>query len=91
MLEELRRRNVAAIYGWDCPLLTFIYPSFDCDSPVEPEAEMRLAHAIDPAPWRNSAGALRPSRQVSEGDCGSAVLSLPGFAAKLVCGLPTHD
>ena len=28
----LRRRNSAAIYGWDRPLLTFIYPGFDCGS-----------------------------------------------------------
>ena len=29
MLEELRRRKSADIYGWDCPLLTFIYPGFE--------------------------------------------------------------
>ena len=29
----LRRRISAAIYGWDRPLLTFIYPGFDCGSP----------------------------------------------------------
>ena len=32
MPQELRRRISAAIYGWDCPLLTFIYPGFDCGS-----------------------------------------------------------
>ena len=32
MLPELRRRIAAAIYGWDCPFLTFIYPGFDCGS-----------------------------------------------------------
>ena len=32
MLQELRRRISAAIYGWVCPLLTFIYPGFDCGS-----------------------------------------------------------
>ena len=26
MLQELRRRTPATISGWDCPLLTFIYP-----------------------------------------------------------------
>ena len=26
----LGRRISAAIYGWDRPLLTFIYPGFDC-------------------------------------------------------------
>ena len=30
--KELRRRISAAIYGWDCPLPTFIYPGFDCGS-----------------------------------------------------------
>ena len=30
--KELRRRISAAIYGWDSPLLTFIYSGFDCDS-----------------------------------------------------------
>ena len=30
--KELRRRNSAAISGWEHPLLTFIYPSFDCFS-----------------------------------------------------------
>ena len=25
-------KAAAAIYGWDCPLLTFIYPGFDCGS-----------------------------------------------------------
>ena len=30
--KELRRRIFAAIYGWDCPLLTFIYLGFDCGS-----------------------------------------------------------
>ena len=34
MLQELRRRNSAAIYGWDCPVLIFIYPGFDCGSPL---------------------------------------------------------
>ena len=29
---ELKRRISATIYGWDCPLLTFIYPGFDSDS-----------------------------------------------------------
>ena len=28
MLQELKRRISAAIWGWDCPLLTFIYPVF---------------------------------------------------------------
>ena len=28
----LRRRISAAIFGWDRPSLTFIYPGFDCDS-----------------------------------------------------------
>ena len=28
MLQELRQRNSAATSGWDCPLLTFIYPGF---------------------------------------------------------------
>ena len=32
MLQELRRRNSATSSGWDCPLLTFIYPGFDCGS-----------------------------------------------------------
>ena len=32
MLQELRSRNSADIYGWDCPLLTFIYLGFDCGS-----------------------------------------------------------
>ena len=32
MLQEIRRRLSAPIYGWDCPLLTFIYPCFDCGS-----------------------------------------------------------
>ena len=32
--KELRRRISAAISGWDCPLLTFIYPGFDCGSHV---------------------------------------------------------
>ena len=32
MLEELRRRISAAIYGWEYPLLMFIYPGFDCGS-----------------------------------------------------------
>ena len=27
--KELRSRISAAIFGWDCPLLTFIYPGFD--------------------------------------------------------------
>ena len=26
------KEAAAAIYGWDFPLLTFIYPGFDCDS-----------------------------------------------------------
>ena len=30
--KEIRRRISATIYGWDCPLLTFIYPGFDCGS-----------------------------------------------------------
>ena len=30
MLQELRKRRSAAIYGWDYPLLTFIYLGFDC-------------------------------------------------------------
>ena len=30
--KELRRRISATISGWDCPLLTFIYPGFDCGS-----------------------------------------------------------
>ena len=25
-------KKAAAIYGWDCPLRTFIYPGFDCGS-----------------------------------------------------------
>ena len=28
--KELRRRISARIYGWEYPLLTFIYPGFDC-------------------------------------------------------------
>ena len=32
MLTEFRRRISAAISVWDCVLLTFIYPGFDCDS-----------------------------------------------------------
>ena len=34
--KELNRRISSAIYGWDCPLLTFTYeyPGFDCDSRV---------------------------------------------------------
>ena len=31
--KEIRRRTSATIYGWECPLLTFIYPGFDCGSP----------------------------------------------------------
>ena len=27
--KELRRRKSATISGWDCPLLTFIYPGFE--------------------------------------------------------------
>ena len=30
--RELKRRISATISGWDCPLLTFIYPGFDCGS-----------------------------------------------------------
>ena len=30
--KELRRRISAAIYGWACPLLPFIYTGFDCGS-----------------------------------------------------------
>ena len=26
------KKGAAPIYGWDCPLLTFIYPGFDCSS-----------------------------------------------------------
>ena len=26
------KKAAAAISGWDCPLLTFIYPGFDCGS-----------------------------------------------------------
>ena len=26
------KKAAAAIYGWDCPLLTFTYPGFDFDS-----------------------------------------------------------
>ena len=29
LCKEFRRRISAAIYGWDCPLVTFIYPGFD--------------------------------------------------------------
>ena len=32
--KALRRRISAAIYGWDCPLLTVIYPGFHCGSGV---------------------------------------------------------
>ena len=32
LCKGLRRRISAAIYGWDCPLLSFIYPGFDCSS-----------------------------------------------------------
>ena len=32
MLQELRRRISAAIFGWEHPLLTFIYPGFHCAS-----------------------------------------------------------
>ena len=34
LCKEFRRRISAAISGWDRPLLTFIYPGFDCDSLV---------------------------------------------------------
>ena len=34
ILQELRMRISATISGWDCPLLTFIYPGFDCGSHV---------------------------------------------------------
>ena len=42
MLQELRRRISAAIYGWDCPLLTFIYPGFDCGSVVLGQSGVQL-------------------------------------------------
>ena len=42
MLQELRRRIPAAIYGWDCPLLTFIYPDFD-------DSSERCIHTAAPA------------------------------------------
>ena len=35
--KELRRRNSAAVSGWDCPLPTFIYPGFDCGSVMLPK------------------------------------------------------
>ena len=31
MLQEIRKA-AATIYGWECPLLTLIYPGFDCGS-----------------------------------------------------------
>ena len=30
-----RIKKAAAIYGWECLLLTFTCPGFDCDSPVQ--------------------------------------------------------
>ena len=30
--KESRRRISAALHGWDCALLTFIYSGFDCGS-----------------------------------------------------------
>ena len=32
------KKAAAAIYGWDRPLLTFIYPGFDCGSTEEVKA-----------------------------------------------------
>ena len=32
MLQELRTHMSAAMYGWDWPVLSFIYPGFDCGS-----------------------------------------------------------
>ena len=35
--EPIKRiKKAAAIYGWDCPLLTFIYPGFGCGSSEKP-------------------------------------------------------
>ena len=55
------KKAAAAIYGWDWPLLTFIYPGFDCGSPEDTSTTYFtaswfgvkvLGHAMDPASYR---------------------------------------
>ena len=57
MLQELRRQISAALYGWHYPLVTSMYPCFDCDSngiqkePAHDRAPPILTNTELAPPW----------------------------------------
>ena len=44
------KKAAAAIYGWEYPLLTFIYPGFDCGSPEGPVLDVLPAQTTPRTP-----------------------------------------
>ena len=69
--KGLRRRISAAIYGWDRPLLPFIYPGFDCDS-------ARLKHGLLCKPGSGGINKLYPMKDTPRIFAGSQYC-LKGF------------
>ena len=83
-LQELRRRICAAIYGWDRPLLTFIYPCFEQVAHLSfGDLEMQGDHLLVQTSTQNR---VNPKGRIGSICCGNwlDLWNLPS------CGSVTH-